>query len=274
MSNIYSVELKSQKFKNANARLFSFDNENNEENVYLSLMSKWNSNIKVWAYHRHHNRLVGMSLEEFNASLVSDMKFRIFKKSMECLKCNNTENTTDCDNRKWYQLVVQPTNDDLMEFVGLCPMSLSLFGLMVDGWVYHFENENDRDEVWCKINKICVMCKETQSYKHNDLCVGCAKKILNKDITHISLQPQDEVTQIINKIKKEDAERMANEWGEWLLKNEPEPIKVVIKPKNPPKNPNRKNIPAKPPAFVRSPAGCQISNHLAVKKWMDKYGNK
>jgi hypothetical protein len=74
---------------------------------------------------------------------------------------------------------------------------------------------------------------------------------------------------------KAKAEAKATEIARQLMREEPkEDLKIIKRVKNPPKDPNRKNIPAKPPAFVRSPAGCQISNHLAVKKWMEKYGNK
>lgn len=265
------------------------------DRLYHQIMNQW-TDEGVWTYCRHTDRLIGMTIDEFVASVGSSFQFQIATKHVSCVKENNTE-TVAKDGRKWYQLVIQPTRDCDLETTGWDAASLMLFGLMVDGFVFHFAEEHQRDVMWCKINNKCFTCKIRQPAKHYAMCIKCAKnpvlsslmeaakhsqpelltenvaKILAEELSKPPTLPT-EVERMLEQIKKEDEERMANEWGEWLIKNEPEPVKVVVKPKNPPRDPNRKNIPAKPPAFVRTPAGCQISNHLAVKKWMDKYGNK
>jgi hypothetical protein len=111
-------------------------------------------------------------------------------------------------------------------------------------------------------------------HPYGNMCAPCIS------IANIELNQDDEafwesnkLTQMLDEIKKEEEVRKANHWAEWVVNNEPASEDIAKKNKNPPKDGAKKNIPAKPPSFIKSgSAGCQISNHLAVKKWMDRYG--
>lgn len=272
----------SQKLKYGNTIV----NAEEANKLYNQITAQWNNeHHSIWAFDWTENRLVGMSLDDFVSSVGGAFQFQIANGSLKCLKENNTE-TVARDGRKWYQLIVQPTSDEDLETVACDNVSLLVCGLMVSGFVYHFNNENERNVMYNRLHMKCMCCglRTPQGrFGRKMLCVKCANTPVNpvasvgltaKQVVEIISKPPTEVDIICDQIKKENEERLANDWAVWLINNEPEPVKVVVKPKNPPKDPNRKNIPPKPPATIRSPAGCPISNHLAVKKWMDKYGNK
>lgn len=303
MSNIYSDEIKN--IKNGIGCIGNKD----ANKLYTQLMNQWDTQRhSVWTSCRQTNRLVGMTIGEFSETVGSSFAFQFANNNITCDRFNNGE-TVAPDGRNWFHLVVQPVKNRDKAIVRMDAVSLLVLGLMVDGFVFHFAHERHRDAIWCKINNKCYACKLRSPLMGTALCRSCEKTpkvpVIRSTIkmeqgaewmkdpeaarmveTAIQLTEAEmredimkkrlptEVERMLEQIKKEDEERMAKEWGDWLIKNEPEPVKVVVKPRNPPKDPNRKNIPAKPPAFVRTPAGCQISNHLAVKKWMDKYGNK
>jgi len=310
-------------YSNANKKNMSSGIISREEatGLYNGLMAKW-TNQDIWTFCRHTNRLVGMSLDEWIASVGSSNQFTIATGHTECKEFNNREHPAT-DGRKWFQLVIQPTKPDEMEMIGIDPISLMVCGFMVSGFVYHFADEQARDIMYCKINHKCMYCRLRQPLRNKQTCLKCEEKTATQETLfgvkrgvdafgkkqspvniRDAIMEQDpelfknpsaragmeaaiamtmkaeasrlptEIEMMIDAIKKEDAERVANEWGEWVVKNEPVAIKVVIKHKNPPKDGAKKNIPAKPPAFIKSgSAGCKISNHLAVKKWMDKYGD-
>jgi len=304
MSNIYSSEITNIR---GGVGCISKDMA---DRLYTQLMEQWNNDYhSIWTFCRQRNQLVGMTLDEWVASVGSSFQFQISTGYVKCEEYNNKQHNTIVDKRTWYQLVVQPCRQTDMDVLGFDPITLITTGFMVGGFVYHFSSEKERDVMYNKINHKCMSCRLRTPPRGKQLCVKCAKTPVNpairdmimasdpelfkdptaragmeaaiamtsRQIVDIIAEPPrlpTEIETMLDKIKREDEERMAKEWGEWLIKNEPEPIKVVVKAKNPPKDGAKKNIPAKPPAFIRSPAGCQISNHLAVKKWMDKYGNK
>ena len=67
------------------------------------------------------------------------------KGELEILLCNNKTVTT-FDGKTWYMLVVQPT--DKIDEVAWCdPAGVHLLGELVDGWIYMFRSEANRDAI-------------------------------------------------------------------------------------------------------------------------------
>lgn len=268
-------------------------------NEYKKLMEQWNENLEVFMFQRDVGTIAMTitKLDERSDAIKKDIQDKIQMASFAFCTDRDTP-----DGKKWYQLIVQPRDTNTLMEVGLCPLSTNLLNVNSAGFVYNFETRLGRDGWWCRINNLCYVCKANPPTKrimpHTMMGACCQYCYNNRDTirpvqSQINYSPElvkkmetdaeyltkverdiREVEQEVMKMQKDQAEQIANEWSERLLKDA-EPIKVQVKkPKNPPKDGAKKNVPAKPPAFIRSPAGCQISNHLAVKKWMDKYGNK
>jgi hypothetical protein len=67
-------------------------------------------------------------------------------KIIDCL--NNNEHILN--GKKWYSLTIQKwdkQNDDYAEMT-LCKGSIEVFGYMISGYVYYFQNKADRDTAY------------------------------------------------------------------------------------------------------------------------------
>lgn len=136
----------------------SITNSQEITNGYKQMLKKYNSKkgdiCFTWIYHIKRMMLFNMG------ELLTQIKdWR--KQKVTALECNNRE--INVDGKMWYIFVVQPCDCDYepikpilsypsaYTFINkvmntpLCPLSLMLFGLMVSGYTYAFDNKAQRD---------------------------------------------------------------------------------------------------------------------------------
>lgn len=78
-------------------------------------------------------------------------QFKLFKNNNKviCQKCNNK--TEEFNGKKWYSLVIQ--DSDLERNPPICIGSFKVFGFLCSGFIYWFQNEQNRDAMFNWIQK-------------------------------------------------------------------------------------------------------------------------
>jgi len=108
---------------------------------------KFKRNEIVMTYHHLVNSIVWLSKKEMTFQMKQwkeQIKYKVLTKPLEC---NNI--CLNIGGKDMYSLVIQPTDDDLLS---LDPIGMAN-GFMVDGFIYWFSNESNRNMVFKYLTK-------------------------------------------------------------------------------------------------------------------------
>ena len=130
------------------------------ENCYLCFKRTETPTDFAITYRHYHGELAILNENDMNCQIMSWKNIQEEKNlSFFCLEKNNLEVNTN-DGKTWYILVVQhinpnsKLNEEEIPNLRLCPMSLFLFEINVNGYVYAFKNKKNRDKTFDLINNL------------------------------------------------------------------------------------------------------------------------
>jgi len=206
----------------------------------------WRRGDCCFTFNQQCQQLMVLNYEDINNQIMLWKNLEIENNvHIRCLEYNNKKFTTD-DGRDWYVLVVQQFSPSgKMADLPQCPTALMLFGLMVNGYVYAFAEEETRNETVRKINTRFVSTIELDdktSRKLNVMEEEEKQKFLKtitsvKDTLHLEMERQQELREAEEKAKKclEELERMeAEETKKASPKSKKEKKPKAQKPKTNP----------------------------------------
>ena len=120
------------------------------------MRSLWNNASKdrqkseiACSYHAVARDMMWLSKDQMGAQ-AQMWRDQIRNGKIECKDYNNFELEDEETGKKWYCLVVQPTNE---EHARMDMVMMMIFGVMVDGFAYFYKTKSNRDSIFEFINK-------------------------------------------------------------------------------------------------------------------------
>ena len=101
----------------------------------------------AWTWHHSLGGFTWLDKPEFNTEC---KRFRKLIKEGKLIIHEYNNNTCKLGDAEWHCFVIQSTNEDANP---MCPASLNLFGMGVDGFVYWFNKKTNRDTVYKFLTK-------------------------------------------------------------------------------------------------------------------------
>jgi hypothetical protein len=112
---------------------------------------KTSSDLGVY-FHHQQKQFTLLNKAELNQQMKQWRQ--LAKDEKLIIRSQNNKSFTDENGKEWHILVIQPFDEDKMKNFMSDPFGMLVLGFMVTGYIYAFDNINNRDMIYNYVMKI------------------------------------------------------------------------------------------------------------------------